>query len=314
MWARALSHVSLWLAMIVSCACTSSARAEPELQLAWPALTGCPERDSIVQRVETQLARKLGERRTTLRASATIARNEAGYRLTLRTEREGEQGTERGERVFAAASCAEVSGAAALLIALTMEAPEAATQERAPETELSPHEAPAPVYALRAGAVGERGSLPRIAAGAEIGVAIALRHSHAELAALWLPPVYSERNPEGARVEVTMWTARAGYCHDLLGRALLLLGCAGAEFGRVSGRGSSLRSAAERHFVWGAGLLSARLVSELTPPLSLYLEPQVAVPVARRRFVSRGAQGEPSALHTPSALSLRLQFGAQLAF
>jgi hypothetical protein len=297
------------MAMFASCVCASSARAEPELSLGWPTRTDCPDQAYVLQRIEAQLARKLGERRMTLRASVAIAHDEAGYRLTLRTVR----GEERGERVFQAVSCSEVSEAAALLIALTTEAPEPPRAALAP---VDPSPARAASYLLRAGLTGERGSLPRVTAGAELALAVAWQRGQVELAALWLPAVHSERSAQGARVAVTLWTTRASYCHDLLGRRLRLLGCAGAEFGRGTGRGSALRNATVRHYAWVAGFIGLRVVSELTQRLRLYLEPGLAVPLFRGRYVSLGADAErdDEVLHTPSVASARLAFGAQLAF
>jgi hypothetical protein len=308
MSARALSHVALWMAMLMSCVFASRTRAEPELSLAWPTRADCPDQTHVLQRIEAQLARKLGEGGVTLRADALIARDEAGYRLTLRTER----GKERGERVFQAASCAEVSNAAALLIALTAEAPAPVPFAVEPAPPSAP---PSPSYLLRAGAVAERGSLPRITAGAELAVALAWQRAQAGLAVLWLPAVYSERNAQGARVSATLWTTRASYCHDLVGRRLHLLGCAGAELGRATGRGNDLRDPSARHYFWGAGFASLRVVSELTQQLHLYLEPGLAVPIVRRRYTSRSGEGQrDEVLHTPSVVSARLGFGAQIAF
>jgi hypothetical protein len=170
--------------------------------------------------------------------------------------------------------------------------------------------------ALSAAPLGESGYLPRVGAGAQLGAALAFGRSRLELAALWLARVRSEPATNGAQVEVGLWTARASYCHDLLGsRAVALFGCLGAELGRASGRGLSLRESSDGHFLWSAAWLSLRVAVALARQLTLYLEPSLALPFDRRRFVSSDANRERSAvLHEPAALSARLALGLQFTF
>lgn len=307
---RAISHVSLWTAVIVTCLALPRARAEPELTLSWPNVSGCPDATHVTQRVVEQLARPLREVQRGLHASATIVEGDGAYRLTLRTEHE----ETRGERTLTATGCSELSEAASLVLALSLgalaeQAAEAAAVEQVPASTRRVG------FRLRAAGLAELGFLPRIGAGMELGAAIAFGRSRLEIAGLWLPPVRSERTDDGARVSVSLWTARVGYCHDLVGRRTRLLGCAGVELGQAFGRGLSLADTFDRHFRWSAAQLALRLESQLAQRLGLYLEPSLALPFERRRFVSSDADLERSAvLHEPAPVSARLSIGVQAAF
>lgn len=312
MLARAITH-SLWAAMILSCVCASRARAAPELTLDWPEIESCPTRAQVEQRIEAQLARTLGEARTALSARAEIASDGQGYTLLLTTLR----GSERGERRFAAATCNEVAQAAALLLTLSL-----SESEPEPEPERAAPVPPSPIDdrpqtfdgELLGGALGEAGLMPRIAAGAELGAGVHWKRSHVDLFALLLPSVESERVGT-ASVRVGLVTARAGYCHDLLQSRFTLSACGAIELGAARGRGLGLASGRESTLLWSAGLLSVRAVLELTRHLGLYLEPALAVPFDRPRFVVRDANSESATtLHAPAPISGRLALGARVPF
>lgn len=314
MLARALIHVALFTAVFAACAFVAAhARAEPELTLEWREPAGCPDRAGVIDRVERQLARPLAEASRTLSAVARITAERDGYALTLRTERAGESGV----RSFRAASCAELADAAALVLVLSLGADEReATQappDPDPRTESEARAPPLRVL-LRAGGMGEYGYLPRIGAGAELGLALRMARQRLELTALWLPPVHSARR-DGARVAVDLWAARAGYCHDLFRRGAALLACTAVEVGRALGRGVDLDESSSEHFVWFAPSLSLRFSADLHRRLALYVDASASVPVVRRRFVSSDADGRRrDVLHTPRALSARLALGLEVSF
>ena len=307
---RAISHVSLWSAVIVTCLALPRARAEPELTLSWPDVAGCPDAAHVTQRVVEQLSRPLRDVQRGLHASASIVEREGAYRLTLRTEHEATH----GERTLTATRCSELSEAASLVLALSLGAlAEQAAEEAAVELEPAPSRRVG--FRLRAAGLAELGFLPRIAAGMELGAAIAFGRSRVEIAGLWLPPVRSERTEDGARVSVSLWTARFGYCHELVGHRTRLLGCTGVELGQAFGSGLSLADTFDRHFRWSAAQLALRLESQLAERFGLYLESSVALPFELRRFVSSDADLEREAvLHEPAPVSARLGIGVQAAF
>jgi hypothetical protein len=316
MLARAITHASLWAAMFVSCVWGSRARAAPELALDWPTVAGCPTRVQVEQRIEAQLARTLGDGSVPLAARASIASDESGFTLRLSTQR----GSERGERQFSARTCSEVAEAAALLLALSLAEP-----EPEPEPELAPDRQPPPAtpsgprsdsidVELFAGALGEAGFMPRVAAGAELGVGALWKRSHLDLWGLLLPAVESDR-VGAASVRVALFTVRAGYCHDLLRSRVTLSACGGVEVGGARGRGIGLASRRDSTLLWSAAFVSLRASLALTRHFGLYLEPTLAVPFDRPRFVVRDAASESAtALHAPSPVSGRLALGARVPF
>ena len=169
---------------------------------------------------------------------------------------------------------------------------------------------------LRAGGVLEGGFLPGVGLGAEIALSLNIDRSHGELAGMWLAPKASERRWDGSAVEVTLWAARASYCHDLAGRRInRLAACGGVEIGQAYGRGIALSPSQVRNFLWSAGWLSIRLTSQLLPHFGLVLEPALGIPFTQHRFVSTTPTDNRSiVLHTPRPTSKRVTFGAAIFF
>jgi hypothetical protein len=275
----------------------------------------CPAEAQLRQRVEAQLGEPNAW--STFAIAIAVEQSERGYRLKLDTERDGAHGT----RVFEAASCDEVVDAAALLLTLMVDE---ARSEPAPPTAPVPPPPPPPPRTkphrraratLQAAALSELGYLPRIGVGAELAVGAAIRDSRIELTGLWLPDVHSKRGDDGARVSIGLWAARLGYCHRLVGQRVALFGCLGMELGRASGQGSGLALQRERSYLWSAGHAALRGSVSLGRGVALLLEPALAVPFARRRFVSVDAQGAPDeVLHTPAPVSGRVAIALEASF
>jgi hypothetical protein len=155
--------------------------------------------------------------------------------------------------------------------------------------------------------------------------------SRFSLTGLGLPPVRSERAPDGSRVEVSLWAARLGYCHTLLAAlhslagdsrtapapsARLTLGaCLGLELGSVLGQGVDLRAAKHPRFVWAAGWFAVRVAFALRRHWALSVEPALALAAKRGQFVSSDAQGSVSdELFTPTLFAKRLSLAVELSF
>ncbi|MET0341267.1 MAG: hypothetical protein ABW252_09700 [Polyangiales bacterium] len=327
--ARDITRVLLFFLALSSCAFAARARAASELDLQWPAIAGCPRRAQTIARVEDQLGRKLGEVDDALRAEVRITRSALGFTLTLETA----HGGTRGQRTFQAARCDEAQEAAVLVIALALgqaEAARAAEQERAPE---APAAEPTPppaerteratpprrsrsIFSMRAGATVEGGFLPGAGIGSEVALSFHVARSHIEAAGLWLAPKSSDPRFDGSAVEVTLYTGRLSYCHDLVAVRRNQLGaCGGVEVGQASGKGVALETTFVRNFLWSAGWLSLRLTSQLLPHFGLVLEPAVGIPFAQHRFVSTTPQQDRTAvLHTPRPTSKRITLGAAFFF
>jgi hypothetical protein len=276
----------------------------------------CPAEAALRERVVRQLDDPTALSSTEL--AITVEELDGRYRLTLDTEHEGAHGT----RVFEGVSCEEVVDAGALLLVLMLdqERSEASSVPAPAPRAALPTPAPAPPRrrahaTLRAAVLGELGYLPRAGVGAELAVGVALRRARIELTGLWLPDVRSEREPDGARVAIGLWTARLGYCQRLLGRRVALFGCLGLELGQAHGQGLGLTQERERTYLWSAGHGGLRASFALGRSFALLLEPALAVPFARRRFVSVDASGAPSErLHTPAPVSGRLAIALEALF
>ncbi|HEX5661042.1 MAG TPA: hypothetical protein VFX59_27810 [Polyangiales bacterium] len=308
--------VTALLAMTMATIARADSRAVA--RPSWPLAAPCDAEQRVRQRIEQQDPAVW----TLIRADIRLDEHDRGYRLTLDTERDGVQGT----RVFEAPRCADVVDAAVLLLSLMLD--EARSEEipppppppLPPPAPPPPPPAPAPVErrvraSLKAAALGELGYLPRAGGGLEAALGLAVNASRIELTGLWLPDVRSGRGSDGARVAIGLWAMRLGYCHRLVGSRLALFGCAGLELGRAHGEGLDLTDERDRAFLWSAGHAGLRAALALGGGLALLLEPAVAVPFARRRFVSIDASGSPSeGLHTPATVSGRVAIALEAVF
>lgn len=341
------------LLMTLSASATGGALADSRgpPERGWPddrPLPGCPTREQIVARIESHLGRALRDADPSLRIQTSYERTQAGYRITLLTAHEGDEDplAIAGRRAFEGASCSDVADAAALLVALgidplaaasvpssTPEPSAAGPRARPPsvpsrtagsEVGREPPSAPQTRAAgslrpgLRAGALLDVGYLPRAGVGLELGTGLSSGSSRVELTGLWLPGVSSSRAEAGARVKVSLWALRASYCQRFLASArgrLRAAGCAGLELGRASGDGVDLLDARQQRYLWRAGWAALRLSSALTRWLALSIEPGLAVPFARARFVSSDADGAVrSVLHTSRPVSARVALSLEALF
>ncbi len=304
-------------AALLALGCATLAHADSRTA-SWPEIVPCDAERQVRQRVEQQDPAAY----TVIGISIQLEQHDHSYRLTLDTERDGNQGT----RVFEAGSCGEVVDAAALLLTLMLdevrsEAPTPAAPPPPPPP--APTPPPPPPAAPRrrahaivqAAALGELGYLPRAGAGAQLAAGVAVQRSRIELTGLWLPDVRSGRGADGARVAIGLWAARLGYCHRLVGRRVALFGCLGLELGRARGQGLDLSQRRDRAYLWSAGYAGLRGSLALGRGVALLLEPGLSVPFERRRFVSIDASGDPSeALHTPAPVSGRLAIAVEASF
>jgi hypothetical protein len=140
------------LAFVLACCFSTAATAQPlergALRLEWIAPAGCPDGTEIVERIEALLAARVAD----LAPEPIVARgtvrkfDEQRYELELET-REGEQ---RFRRSMQAPSCAELSDAGALVLALAID-PKLA-ERRAQAAAASAPETPAKEAGAAAGA------------------------------------------------------------------------------------------------------------------------------------------------------------------
>gem|GEM_PF-6568864 len=161
--------------------------------------------------------------------------------------------------------------------------------------------------ALRGAALLDAGFLPHAAVGPELGVALVPSDRlRVELAGFWLPWRTSAPG-DGGRVAVTLWALRPMGCLGLWRSSPLEVdGCVGFELGRARARGSDLSVRREPDWLYRAGWAALRLGARLADRWALLLEPGVAIPLGRPRYVSEATgSGAPSVLHTASPVAFR---------
>ncbi|HEU4404896.1 MAG TPA: hypothetical protein VFS43_06350 [Polyangiaceae bacterium] len=233
----------------------ASAEAEPRAltpaELRWDAPEECPPEAEVHAQVGRLLGREslAGPRRVSVRGSAS----ERGgrWRLSLRTETEGEV----GRRSIDAPSCAELADAFTLIAALAID-PQA-TSERAgsvgpmPSRPGSGGRSALEVWA-GLGARGSLGALPGLSFGAAALVALRSGPARYELGASYWPAhdeIVAAGPPEvGARIGLV--SAGFSFCHDLAGAAVALEGCGGFDLGQMRSAPFGARDTGAERALW----------------------------------------------------------------
>jgi hypothetical protein len=251
--------LAAWLVVALA---APRARAEtppppPELGLTWQAPAACP----AAADVEAQFARLLGGAARTpsgKRISASVVVRAAApdrWTLELGTTLDGAV----GHRSLSGDSCASVSSAAALILALMID-PAAAERavatpvgpppEHAPESAPSPlaapesvviaKPAPAPVERpsgpfARAFAGGVFGMVPSPMPAAGVALGGNLHRFGAEVT--FVATTERRVDATNASGDFRLLAGGARACGDLAGRAVLFRGCLGGEVERLSGSG-----------------------------------------------------------------------------
>lgn len=103
---------------------TAGAHAEPTgLELDWQAPASCPTKSAVIEQIDELIAapERADAPLRSVSANARVEETDAGFRLEL----ELHDGDLVGHRTFDGASCGEVTGAAAVAIALLLRPPEA---------------------------------------------------------------------------------------------------------------------------------------------------------------------------------------------
>jgi hypothetical protein len=113
-WSGRTRRLASAAAFHVAFALTTSAHAS-DLVLVWDAPAECPSGDVVEKHVRERLGSQAG--RVSLRAHATVIREETGFRVRLQTFRSGQ----RGVRELAAPTCEALVDALAVIVALAVE-------------------------------------------------------------------------------------------------------------------------------------------------------------------------------------------------
>lgn len=100
------------------------------LEIDWDAPADCPGAADVRASVERTLGPAADDERTPIRASGRVQESEAGYRLSL----EVHDGATTSQRELEGATCREVTDAAALILAMTIDPRVALTEDPPSET------------------------------------------------------------------------------------------------------------------------------------------------------------------------------------
>jgi hypothetical protein len=158
------------------------------------------------------------------------------------------------------------------------------------------------------------GFLPKPGVGPALALAYLGARFRAELWSYWLPARETSPDPNG-RVAVSLWAFRPTGCGRLWGKALGLDLCLGLELGRSRGRGRDLASVRDRSWFYRSAWAALRFSSTIRRRWGLFLEPGLAIPFGRPRFVSdAGGTGSALDLHTPTVVSARVTLGLEARF
>ena len=276
----------------------------PELALTWQAPAGCPSSGDV----QAQFARLLGgaaRAPTGKHIAATLAVRSSApetWTLDLATVLDGAA----GRRTLEGDSCASVTSAAALILALMVDpaAAERAVAESAPAppppvappskapttlTVAPPEPAPAPrtVFGFaRVFAGGVAAFLPTPAPAAGLAVGARRRRLAAELNVLASEersaPAVMLTPAAGGDFRLIAGGARA--CGELGGHAIIWSVCAGGELERLSGTGFGANagvSPTPKSALMGAGTGGLLVTLPLAPSFSLALDLDAVVRVYR---------------------------------
>lgn len=296
----------------------------------WSAPPECPREPALRGEIERLLGRPIDASGRHGEVSGEVTREPSAngrYRLRLSIVLAGGQ---RRERRIEGGSCALVTSAAAVVIALAIDAgppreerdpgvpsPAPAIEEVPPETAPSPSPRPPPpsptsgrVWELAAIQAVDFRSLPSPSLGLGLRGAVDLGADRLELQFVtWLGRQATLKGRSEVGADVALHTAGARYCRWLVRRMLDLAPCAGIEGGAVvaSGFGALPTTGVGRWLAPQIGLMG---VVRPSPRFAVSIEVDGLAPVLRDRFTVLGG-GE---LYRPPPTTVRAAILAQVRF
>jgi hypothetical protein len=282
------------------------------LRLVWQAPEGCPSGPEVVHEVERLVVEPIDSLLSApLDVSATVTSGPEGFRLTLSMRDAGEPRS----RELAATTCPELAGAAALVIALTIDptlltkprpapalggapslAPPAPALQPAPVAPFTPAPAPAPpperpprdptwVTALGVSLTGW--IWPKVATGPAFLGGVEHHRLRAELvlsssAADWQDP----HSSGGAFLRT--WVAALRGCWLGTSGSLGLGPCVGYQVGALHGNGRGVTKPDSATLLWLAPSLGGVARLRVRPNAEVFLEADALKPLVQNGFELAG--------------------------
>ncbi len=272
---------------------TATAPAEPTqdtLRIDWNAPPGCPDGIELRRRIDEQMGAAVRAEQDALTVTGEISGAESTWNLRLRIANDaGEQ-----VRELPGTSCDELTGTAALLVAIALERDAAPKIDGPPPPTKTadppqPQPPPPPQRHRFGGALGVQaglswGPLPRLAGGLGASGALLLRHARIEIGgAYWFPRISTpaSRTDEAS---VQLWYLHAGGCGVPAWKRVELVLCAGMQAGAMSGHGRGANRPRTGRLPWVAVAMNPGVVLKPIPRLGLRLDTTLVVPVVRPGF------------------------------
>jgi hypothetical protein len=282
----------------------------------------CADVQQIITEAETLLGRSLASI-DGIDFDVVIAEG-AHKRWQLRVVATDRASGDRRAREIAGLGCAELAEAAAVAITMSITSTEKDPDAEAPAPKPPappppppppprPVVAPAPPpdrkMAVGVSAVGDMGTLPGLAYGAEV-------QGRRRFGALRLAgvgtflPGQDGRLASGAGGSFQLLAGGLMLCVGRRPRSIDILGCIGGEAGQLSGEGLDVNHPRTGRALWMAGRAEVGVTVAVSPRWGADLRVGVVVPVRRPVFVLE----ETVPVHQPSAAIARVSLGVDYDF
>jgi hypothetical protein len=317
--------------------------AELGLHVTWRAPEECPQALEVTALVERLLARAASALPRIEVAGVVSRQTDGSYELLLETEREGYRGT----RALRAASCAELSDAAATVIAFAVN-PEFRVERGAavsdssttrPSTPESPPAPPAParlkksvegsaartqIVPTRAAPVStplegyiganfaaELGTLPGLAPGVGLSMFGVYSWASFGLSGIWLPPRHAAaRGITAIGGDIDFRGLELSGCAGHFARPLTTAACLGFGVGRLHGESTGASEPGAGNVLWLVPQVGFVVRYRLTPRLTSHLGAKVLIPLQGADFTV----GSVGSVYQPSSFAGRLETGIEWRF
>lgn len=293
----------------------------------WRAPSSCSESRSLVEQAERLLGRPL-DSVDSVDFEIAVHEHDDG-RWTVSLDAVERFTGERRRRELSGLSCAEVTDMAAVAVAMTVESGESTgTTTKAPD-DGAPQQKPsrsstatarpgAPPeknrvkaprrfgFSLNAAAAADAGALPNVAPGFDVGAS--LGHRSVRLTAFGEMFVSQTRDSGGKGGDFELLVG--GFLACGVGKLshLGILGCLGAEGGRLSGTGVGVRTAKSGESPWWAPRADVGVLVPLGARFSLLARLAATLPRVRREFVL----DETTSVHQPAVATGRALVGIEI--
>jgi hypothetical protein len=307
------------LAAVVLCPRPSGAA-----ELSWSSSEDCGSAVQFVEQVEAQIGASLASV-DGIDFEVTIARDaHKRWRLTLVSIEQPDG--ERRVRVLTGETCAEVTDAGAVALAMAIGAKQEAPAESEPPPEKKPQPretsvprrarpqgAPLPAHPLSvvaaAGIVADIGGLPDPAFGAEVDAGVRWRKVRLMAFGTVFGPDRTVAS-SGRGGEFQLWVAGALACLERPGPRLGALACAGYEIGNLLAEGTGVTDPRSESALWHALRADLGALVPLGSGFSGALRFGAVMPIERREFVLDSSD----VVHQPNSVTGRVMAGLDVDF